>query len=73
MDIECYGQKGGIKLMQNEIKHSSDDIKLAWKPRWLLSPAAMAKMLAKGEKRTASVKVTVISLQEKDWLVRIGI
>lgn len=47
-----------MELMQEEIRHGSDNIELTWTPRWLLSLAAREDIIAKREKMTASIKLT---------------
>lgn len=61
VDLERYEHEGSLELMQEEIRHGSKNIELAWTPRWLLSAATMAKKIEKGEKSTACVKFTITS------------
>lgn len=48
-------------------------MKLAWTSRWLLSSAAMEIILANPEKRMPSVRITVMSAEDKDKAIKNGI
>lgn len=62
-----------MELIQEGILNGGDTIEVAWTPRWLLSLAAMTVLRAKREKRMASIKITVTSQEEKDWIIKHGI
>lgn len=69
VDIDRYRHKGGKELLQDEIFYGGDSIKLAWTLQWLLSPAAIAEVFEKAEKRTAIVKLTLPSKEEKNRII----
>lgn len=62
-----------MKLIQREIKAEAKSVRLASTPRWLLSSTPMEVILADSEKRTASVEITVIKVNDKDVVIRSGI
>lgn len=59
-----------MDLIQEEILHGGDNIQLAWTPQWLLSPTTMVEVRANREKRTASVKLTHRSQEDKDQIIK---
>lgn len=62
-----------MKLIQDEILHGCNNMQLAWIPRGLLSTEVMIEVRAKGEKWTASFRITVTSSKENDRLIKHGI
>lgn len=48
-------------------------MQLAWTPRWQLSPIAMQAILVDPEKRTASVKSTLMSVEDKETVIKRGL
>lgn len=55
-----------MDLIQWEIESGADCVKLARTPRWLLSPTAMEVIQTDPKKRTVSVKITVMSVEDKN-------
>lgn len=67
VDLERYTRRmSGMELQQKEIEAGNSSIKLAYTWWRLLSPAAMVMILADPEKGTASVKITVTSVEDRD-------
>lgn len=71
VDPEHYDRKPvGMELKQLEMEAPAEGLRLAWTPRWLLSPTAMKAILAKPDKRTTSVKITVMNTEYKDTFLK---
>lgn len=62
-----------MKLIQAEIKAGTINVKLVWTPRWLLSSAPMEFILNDLKKRTASIKITVPSVEDRNSILKNGI
>lgn len=60
-------------MIQWKIQAGAESVKLAWTPRWLLSPTAIEAILVDPEKRTASAIITVINSKDKDKDIKKGI
>lgn len=73
MELEHYGREPvGIQLIQLEIEAGDDTVNLGCTPRRLLSPAAVEAILADREKQTTSVKITVMSAEYMDKVIKNG-
>lgn len=73
VELERYNKEpGGMDLIPREIESGADKVKLASTPGWLLSPTEMKAILPDLEKKTASVKITVMSAEDKDKVIKNG-
>lgn len=70
VDIDRYRHEGYMELLQHEIFLGGDSIQLAWTLQYLRSPAAMAEVIKKSEKRTAIAKLNLTSQEENDRIMR---
>lgn len=74
VNLERYnGQTGGMELLQAEKEAETNNIKLAWTPRWLLSPTAMETILPDLKRRTPSIKITITSVEDRDSITNTDI
>lgn len=55
-----------MELLEVEIEARTNNIRLEWTLRWMLSPAAMETILVDPKKRTASIMITVTSLEDRN-------
>lgn len=62
-----------MELLQAEIEAGTSNIKLARKPRWLQPPGAMETILSEPKKRIASVKITIINVEDQNSITKQGI
>lgn len=59
-----------MELIQQKIDTVADNVKLAWTKRYLLSQTAMEVFLVHLEKRTSGLKITVMSVEVKDKVIK---
>lgn len=59
-----------MERIQAEIETGTDNITLAWTPRWLLSSIAIGNILADEDKHNARTKVTFTSGENNDKFLK---